>query len=151
MKLQRGNMWTAYDEADYFLITTNSFLKGNGALVMGRGIAREARDRFPGLDHAFGSAIGSRCGHLGYYHLLFGSFWKQPKLGAFQVKSHYQNEASMALIQETVYRLRTAAYLEPAKSFHLNFPGIGNGNLLRAVVLPTLDILPDNVFIWELP
>lgn len=45
-------MWTAYDDADLFLITTNSTLKKNGVLVMGRGIARQACDRCPGLDTA---------------------------------------------------------------------------------------------------
>ncbi len=48
----RGDMWTAYDDADLFLITTNSTLKKNGVLVMGRGIARQACDRCPGLDTA---------------------------------------------------------------------------------------------------
>lgn len=47
-------MWSAYDDADLFLITTNSTLKKNGALLMGRGIARQARDLFPGLDLALG-------------------------------------------------------------------------------------------------
>ena len=34
-----GNMWTAFDETALFLLTTNSTVKRNGALVMGRGIA----------------------------------------------------------------------------------------------------------------
>jgi hypothetical protein len=58
-----GDMWTAFDEATLFLLTTNATIKRNGALVMGRGIARQARDRFPGLDAALGKQILSVCGN----------------------------------------------------------------------------------------
>jgi hypothetical protein len=37
-----GDMWSAYDNIDLFLITTNVTIKRNGALVMSRGIARQA-------------------------------------------------------------------------------------------------------------
>ena len=40
-----GNMWDSWDDADLFLITTNAVIKVNGELVMGRGIALEARQR----------------------------------------------------------------------------------------------------------
>ncbi len=49
-----GNMWTAYEPADLFLITTNSTIRRDGALVMGRGIARQAKERFPDLDVTLG-------------------------------------------------------------------------------------------------
>lgn len=60
-----GDMWQQYEQADLFLITTNSALRRDGALVMGRGIARQARERFPGLDAALGQEIQQRCGSLG--------------------------------------------------------------------------------------
>lgn len=56
---QRGDMWRAFDDADLFLITTNAVLKSNWALVMGRGIAKQARDRFPGIDLAIGRQIAA--------------------------------------------------------------------------------------------
>lgn len=41
-----GDMWTAFEQADLFLITTNSFLrKSDASLVMGAGIAWEAREQ----------------------------------------------------------------------------------------------------------
>lgn len=43
----QGDMWSVYDDADLFLITTNSTLKKNGALAMGRGIAQQARAASP--------------------------------------------------------------------------------------------------------
>lgn len=56
MRLARGDMWSAYDGADLFLVTTNGVVTRDGKLVMGAGIARQARDRFPGLDEALGKA-----------------------------------------------------------------------------------------------
>jgi hypothetical protein len=47
---KRGDMWSAWDSADLFVITTNSTLRlGDKNLVMGRGIALQAKSAFPAL------------------------------------------------------------------------------------------------------
>lgn len=145
----RGNMWTAYDDADLFLITTNSTLKKNGALVMGRGIARQARDRFDGLDVALGREIARLCGNRSEYGLLVSPRWPAAKLGVFQVKTHYDRPASLSLIRRSVATLLAWCERHPDAAVHLNFPGIGNGELARAQVLPLLKSLPANVHVWE--
>ena len=138
-----------YDDADLFLITTNSTLKKNGALVMGRGIARQARDRFSGLDLALGREITAVCGHLGHYHLLLSPRWPAAKLGAFQVKTHYARPESLALIRQSALALIARCEEHPGAAVHVNYPGIGNGGLARPQVLPLLKPLPDNVYVWE--
>lgn len=148
-QFHQGETWDAYDDADLFLITTNSTLKQNGALVMGRGIARQARDRFRGLDLALGREIAAVCGHLGHYHLLVSPRWPAAKLGAFQVKTHYARPASPALIRQSALALLAWCEDHPGATVCLNFPGIGNGGLARAQVLPLLKALPNNVHIWE--
>lgn len=125
-EFRRGDMWTAYDEADLFLITTNSTIH-NGALVMGRGVARQARNRFPGLDEALGRQILNTCEHLGQYGLLVSSRWPAAKLGAFQVKTHYDKPASLALIQHSTAALQAWCAAHPTAQVCLNFPGI-HGN-----------------------
>jgi len=62
---QRGDLWTAFAPTNLFLITTNSTIRKDGALIMGRGIAQQARDRFPGLDVVLGKQILSLCGQKG--------------------------------------------------------------------------------------
>ncbi|MEK6860596.1 MAG: hypothetical protein AABY07_01375 [Nanoarchaeota archaeon] len=47
MILVKGNMWDELGKAELILVTANSNIKKNGALVMGAGAAKEARDRFP--------------------------------------------------------------------------------------------------------
>ena len=140
-----GNMWDAYPTADRFVITTNSFITPDGRLVMGRGIARAARDRFPGLDRRLATAIRERGGHLGTYYLAIDPL---TKIIAFQVKHHWNDPANTSLIQGSANALTRLINGHPL-NIHLNFPGIGNGHLTRAAVLPYLYDLPPNVTIWE--
>lgn len=139
----QGNMWSDWDTVDYFCITTNSFVKNNGALVMGAGIAKTVRNRFPGIDKQIGQAIVDRCGNLGIYHFLLGN-----KICAFQVKQMFNNPANTDLIKGAVVVMGAHARSMPDKLFALNFPGIGNGKLAYEDVRPLLEPLPDNVRIW---
>ena len=116
---------------------------------MGRGIAKEASDRFPNLGMALGQTIKKRCGNLGLYYLLVSPHWPKAKLGAFQVKAHYKNQASVDIISESIRRLNLWCARHPGKEVHLNFPGIGNGRLERLAVTPLLRALSDQVTVWE--
>ena len=156
----KGDMWSAWDRAALFLITTNSYVKRNGSLVMGRGIARQARDRFSGVDMECGRVIEglardrNELHHLPYftYGLLtpfIGTGRVYEKLGLFQVKHHWREKALPQLIRVAVEDLMDLTYTYELDEIHLNFPGIGNGGLSRDVVKPIVDVLPDNVHIWE--
>jgi hypothetical protein len=145
MILCKGNMWSEYDGADLFLITTNSTIKQTGALVMGRGIAKQARDRFKGLD----LALGRRIEHLSTYGLLVSEKWPERKIGAFQVKWDYRTHADLGLIGYSVARVEQFIIDNVVMTVHLNFPGIGYGNLERKDVLPIIEKLPNNVHVWE--
>lgn len=141
MKHEIGNMWSCWDKTDHFIFTGNSFLKRNGALVMGRGMAKEVRDKFPGIDISIGNAIEH---HLGTYCLILGS-----KVGVFQVKYNFTDEASLELIEYAAKKLAREASKSTHKRFDLNYPGIGNGRLLKADIEPLLKPLPDNVHVWS--
>ena len=142
-------MWTAYENTDLFLITTNAVIKRNGALVMGRGIAQQARDRFPGLDSALGQQILRKWGNQGAYGLLVSPRWPTAKLGLFQVKRHYSHSASLDLIRHSTAMLCAWCAEHPNAQIAVNFPGIGNGRLLRKDVLPIVAQLPNQITIWE--
>lgn len=138
-----GDMWSVFDEVDYFVITTNSIVKNNGALVMGAGIAKQVRDKWPGIDVEIGDAIEKICGSGGKYGLLLGN-----KIGVFQVKYHFKDMANLDLIKRSALDLEEYARTNPDKTYALNYPGIGNGRLKRWAVDPLLENLPDNVQIW---
>jgi hypothetical protein len=156
---RQGDMWSVFHEADLFLITTNATLKQNGALVMGRGIARQARDRFPELDLALGRHIDRVCGDsvdarrsgLGEYGLLVSPRWPAAKLGAFQVKYHYSQPAELDLIARSAEALAVWCEAHPQARVHLNYPGIGNGRLNQIDVWPLVAQLPMQVAIWKSP
>jgi hypothetical protein len=143
-----GNIWSVWQEADLFLITTNSTLT-SGRLVMGRGIAREARDRFPGLDYTLGMHIDWSCGNQGTYGLFVSPLWPEKKLGLFQVKRHFSQQADLELITYSTRLLRDWCIAHPDASVHLNFPGIGNGRRPITEVMPIIAQLPDNVQVWR--
>jgi hypothetical protein len=56
MKEIAGELWDHHKAGVVIAITTNGYVKGNGACVMGRGCAKEARDSFPGIDLGWGSS-----------------------------------------------------------------------------------------------
>lgn len=144
-----GNMWSAWDDADLFLITTNATIKRDGSLVMGRGIAKEARDRFPGLDLRLGKAITKTGDPYGIIISPDWEKWPAKKLGIFQVKSHYASPADLELIQISADMLMMIATTLPNTQIHLNYPGIGNGHLLIGQVAPLIANLPETVHIWR--
>lgn len=151
MILQQGDMWSAWPKSDHFLITTNGSINKSNQLVMGRGIASQAKEKYPGLSERLAQAIHDAhmydAGHLAHvYGMLLGS-----KLGIFQVKYHWSDNASIDLITWSTALLEEHARNNPIARYDLNFPGIGNGYLPRSFVLPIISHLPNNVYIWELP
>ncbi len=133
----------AHDLMNLYLFTGNSTVKRNGAVVMGRGAAREVRDMYPGIDKELGLLITNG----GTYGLVG---WRGPNdnIGVFQVKFRYDMKAELRLIQNSVDCLVEYAR-EFDRTIHMNYPGIGNGGLLQTDVGPLLATLPDNVFIYK--
>ncbi len=144
---ERGNMWSIFKHTDYFIVTTNSYIREDGALVMGRGAARMLKNRVKGIEYDFGSHIV----HLYAYGLVIPLPLTnhKPALGAFQVKTHYMNDAKLYLIEMATVQLLKLSEAQPTKRFDMNFPGIGNGRLLKEDVSPIIQNLPDNVHIWS--
>ena len=146
MELKIGDMWTVFDDVDLFCITTNETLTKRGALVMGAGIARQARDRFSGIDLRFGQLVANLDQPYG---LLVLPDYPAGKLAAFQVKHHFRSDASLDLIARSTKMLIDWCSIHPEAKVALNFPGIGLGNLDEETVLPIIDKLPEQVQVWK--
>lgn len=143
-----GNMWNGYASSDAFCITTNSYVRNDGSLVMGRGIAKVANNLLE-VDDKFGSRIEDKCGHLGFYGVL-PLDPQNSKLVAFQVKEHFKDDAPTELVEKSAELLGRVARSNDFKRFDLNFPAIGNGGRSVKSVKPILDEhLPNNVYIWR--
>lgn len=137
-----GNLWEFYSLGEQHIacITTNGFVKTNGECVMGRGCAREARDKFPG----FAKFLGDTIKQLGNKVHLFGT----PRLLSFPTKHVWWEKSDLELIKQSTQELADIARAKPDNIFYLPRPGCGNGQLNWADVKPAIqDLLPDNVIV----
>ena len=149
MILERGNMWDVFGYTDLFLFTSNPIVNKQGLAVMGRGIALETAKRYPQIRKDFANHINSvwipDCGYLGTYD--------SQAIGYFMVKKHWAANADLAIIDSSITDLLMLIEENNErgwkKRYDLNFPGIGNGKLSREEVLPHIEVLPDNVHVWE--
>ncbi|KKN06475.1 hypothetical protein LCGC14_1076920 [marine sediment metagenome] len=136
MKEVHGNLWDA--KADYTVITTNGVVREDGAAVMGRGVAFQAKDRYPGLEYTLGRRIKLRGNHVSL----------MSKLISFPVKHHWQDPADLELIKQSTEELvilidHQALTGYPTSHIAMPRPGCGNGRLdwkdVQAVIEPLLD------------
>lgn len=150
MRVHKGDMWSVFDEADLFCITTNSTLSTRDHLVMGAGIAKQAKERFPDLPRRAGLAI-LNAPNPTMYGLIVSPKWKEEgkKIALFQTKIHWSHIASLEIIAMSTAKLKTLAEANPTAKIHLNFPGIGLGRLDPLNVATIIRMLPDNVSVWR--
>ena len=149
-KFHEGNMWNEWDNSDLFLVTTNSFIKKNKHLTMGRGMAKEIANFDDQVPLYFGRELLDGGYHMRVYGLFIPILWPIRKEGAFQTKIHWQDRAEIPIIKTATTMLNGWARHNNQARINLNFPGIGYGGLDKVDVLPILEKLPDNVHIWEL-
>lgn len=131
------DFWTI--SGDYRCITTNAILRKNGNAILGKGVALEARRRYPDLEINLGKLIREYGNHV---------FKLCSELISFPTKWHWREDSDIELIkrsaQELVYLLKD----DPAKRVLMTRPGCGNGNLRWSIVKPFIqNILKDDKFI----
>ena len=135
---------TPWQYPDIYLFTGNPIINARGELVMGRGAARAVRDAYPGIAYRFGQAP---C-NLAEQAVYFLDIEEGQILGVFMVKRHWREPADIEIIRRSV-RFLSYRTIYPEIRYHMNYPGIGNGQLLKSQVEPLLQCLPDNVFIYK--
>jgi len=139
MKVVTGDIWDY--PADVICITTNGTIKKNGEAVMGRGVALQAVQRFPGVAKDLGENL-QRWGN--FPHIL------KSELVTFPVKHHWHERASLDLIKESAVQFAVHVKCFPELIFVLPRPGCGNGGLRWEEVEPVISsLLPDNVHVID--
>lgn len=164
MRILNQDLWSA--KADLVVVTCNGYVK-DGRLVMGRGAAKEAADRYPTLQKRAGERLlfgqfskYRDCFVYGFTPLLSAVGDKEIHIrrivvGLLQVKYHFRDKAELPLIGYSIVKMNN--WLEnidrvwgkgDIKSIAMNFPGIGYGGLRREEVEPLLRDLDDRVTIY---
>ena len=137
---QKGSLLTA---PGIKIVTASSFLTSERKLFMGKGLARDLKIKAPGIDNIFGLMILETCGHAGRYGFLNYERW-----GIFQVRYRFNDKADVELIAFGMEMVKDFAQ-ETNFIIHLEYPGIGEGELRKGEVEPIVATLPGNVYVWE--
>ena len=139
MKIIKGDAWEVYAKGNYtFLgITTNGFVRKDGACVMGRGIAATAKQKYPRLPYTIGS-------HILKHGNIVGKWYNPTKninILSFPVKHNWYDMADINLIIKSCKQLMEI--LGPDETVLLPRPGCGNGKLdwmeVQKIITPLLD------------
>jgi hypothetical protein len=151
VKIVTGNLWDEVDRADVLLVTSNAVCNAKGALVMGRGAARECAVRYPDFPLRVGNLLrGAGFGPDKPYGVMYTERKDgKTRLGLFQVKHRWFEAASLDLIRLSTDQLLTLANGFPKWRIAMNFPGIGNGRLTFGDVLPIIGDLPNSVIVYQ--
>lgn len=135
-----GDLWEY--TAEVHGITTNGALRKDGACVMGRGCAAQAKERYPGIEYKLGERIrqyGNRCFYMRYQ--LFDAIL------TFPVKHHWREKADIELIKKSCGEAMEMADRFGWHTVVLPRPGCGNGGLdYYEDVLPEIALLLDDRF-----
>lgn len=143
-----GDIWAlaAAEPEPVVCVTTNLQVDRVGDAVMGGGIAREARDQFPGVAKALGQQLRlgrKQTTYLGMWSDLYGLKYH---LIAFPTKDHWRFNSKLALIESSARELVALADgLEFSRVF-LPRPGCGLGGRKWEDVGPILSPLLDDRF-----
>lgn len=139
VKYIKGNILDS--KADYLCFTVNSVIKNNGSLVMGAGVANAFRDKFKDIDKIFGREIL----HLSEFNLL-----QIRSVIALQTKVHFKDKSDINLVSRTIDKLGEFALMNKDKTIAITYVGTGCGGLDKDLVKSRLDLLPNNIEIWEI-
>lgn len=145
MRELTGDLWqTTLDlNADAIVITTNGTVKKDGRAVMGRGVAREASEKWWNLSFALGRRLTSESNHA----FDMGKWWGGRHLVTLPVKFEWWEKASPALIEQSLTELVQLATDADWKVVVLPRPGCGNGGLDWKDVRPLLEFALDDRFV----
>lgn len=139
-----GDFWTI--QGDARCITTNGVLRENGNAIMGKGIALQAKQRYPNIEFTLGRLIQKYGNHVFYLGNGLISFptkydWKDEKSDIGLIK-----RSAMELV--SLFKGDVPIKNKSNRRILLTRPGCGSGNLNWTDIRPVLQtILDSNEFI----
>jgi O-acetyl-ADP-ribose deacetylase (regulator of RNase III) len=137
MKEIVGDIWKL-SKGNVIGITTNGIVKSNNLLTMGKGIAKEASNRFPNLAKDLGDMV-KLFGNKPYLIYCNNDY----KVLSFPTKNHWIHKSDIDLIESSaIHSIRVASHFNLIE-IYLPRPGCGLGGLdwddVKKVIGPILD------------
>lgn len=124
-----------------FCITTNGIVKSNGELVMGAGVALEAKKRYPNLPYFIGLHVREKGNIPGIFN-----YYKETII-SFPTKDHFKNKSNIDLIINSARDIVIIANMYKLNEIYLTRPGCGLGGLDWNYVRDKISPILDNRFI----
>lgn len=147
---ESGDMWETFGNNSLFCITASGSVTG-GQLVMGAGIAAEAKRKIPSISENLGAVIDELKVPDGTYGVaVVYDKYNDAMVAGFQTKVNWHDPPSKEVIQQSVDKLMEFIEECPLDSqrIDLNLPGVGRHGMTQEEVMPLLAKLPNNVHIW---
>jgi hypothetical protein len=129
------NIWELHKKNKWVVVPTNGYVKHNREAVMGRGLARQAKDKFPELPHELGEKL-----------LVFGNVvfvFPNQHVVTFPVKHHWQSKASIELIKRSALDLYHQLTLWKIDEIYIPRVGCGNGQRSWDEIQPLIEQAQD--------
>ena len=140
MKTIKGNIWDYWQNNCFIIIPTNGFVKKDGSLVMGKGLALQAKNTIHNIEYLLGKSIKTEGNKI--------FILKEARTITFPVKYNWWEKADLNLIEKSAQELKKLA--DNCSRFlpiYLPKVGCGNGKLNWKDVEPILDKYLDERFI----
>lgn len=137
MREVEDNIWDYHARGHWVVVTTNGVVRADGACVMGRGIAAQAKKKYPRLPYHLGRRIRDYGNHV---H-LFPDY----RIISFPVKHKWFERADLELITRSTKEL-SAIWDSADGQVFLVRPGCGNGQLDWSEVKPVIEPFLDDRF-----
>lgn len=141
MREMTGNIWDNHRPVPGHIlaITTNGLVNKDNHAIMGRGVALEAKQRFPWVPEVLGRMLINNGNHVHY----LGS-----NLISFPTKNDWRHKSDIELITQSCRELMTLKSLYRWHWVILPRPGCENGGLTwEEVRIIISTILDDSIYI----
>jgi O-acetyl-ADP-ribose deacetylase (regulator of RNase III) len=137
------DLWDMHEVGFWCVIPTNGIINARDEAVMGRGVAAQAKRRFPRLPKMLAAHL-----KLGGTHV---SIFPALRLFSFPTKYHWKGRSRLDLIkrstEELAFRVNKVEYLVGAHHIALPRVGCGEGGLDWEEVRPILAERLDDRFV----
>jgi hypothetical protein len=148
MKEVVGDIWDYHRNGYTICVTTNGTVTQHGKAIMGAGIAKVCKQRYPNIPKLLGTRLKNGGNRI--YHLSFGTPNCLGTIYSFPTKEHWYEDAKLDLIIKSAKELQEIVnYGDERVPIILPRPGCGFGRLdWDTQVKPAIkDLLSDDVWV----
>lgn len=140
MRVVHGDLWDYWEKGHTVVVPTNLFVSPRGKAVLGRGVAKQASNKFPGLEFRYGKSVQGGTPLVFYQDIRLLMFPVKPARGEEGVPG-FMAKADIHLIRDGVRRLKEKWHHGPVA---MPAVGCGFGELQFKDVFPIINELPDH-------